>query len=153
VALAAAATQAWRLAGWYARGVFRVPLLWVLWLGYAWIVAGLVLLAGARAGLLAPALAIHAFGVGGIGVMTIGMMARVSLGHSGRPLKVSPAVVWSFGLALAAAVTRVLLPLALPGQQALWVAMSGLLWIGAFGIFVAAYAPILVAPRADGRPD
>lgn len=152
-ALAAAGSQAWRLAGWYAPGVFKVPLLWVLWLGYAWIVLGFALLAGARLELLAPALAVHAFAVGGIGVMTVGMMARVSLGHSGRPLVVAPAMVWSFGLVLAAAALRVLFPLAAPSQQALWIGLSGLLWIGAFGIFVAVYAPILVSPRADGRPD
>jgi uncharacterized protein involved in response to NO len=152
-ALLAAAAQAWRLAGWYAPGVLRVPLLWVLWLGYAWIVAGFALLAGARAHLLAPALAVHAFAIGGVGVMTVGMMARVSLGHSGRPLQTVPAMVWSFGLVLASAVTRVLLPLALPGGQARWVVISGLLWVAAFAIFVVVYAPILVAPRADGRPD
>lgn len=153
VAVAAAAAQAWRLAGWYAKGVFSVPLLWVLWFGYAWIVAGLVLLAGGAAGLLPPALAIHAFAVGGIGVMTLGMMARVSLGHSGRPLQVVPATVWSFGLVLAAAVVRVLLPMLAPAQQTLWIVVSSALWIAAFAIFVVVYAPILVTSRADGRPD
>jgi uncharacterized protein involved in response to NO len=152
-AIVAALAQAWRLAGWTARGVFQVPLLWVLWLGYAWIVLGLALMAGARIGLVPPALAIHAFAVGGVGVMTLGMMARVSLGHSGRMLQVTPVMVWSFGLALAAAVARVLLPLLVPSQQTLWVAVSGTFWVAAFAIFVVVYAPIFIAPRADGRPD
>jgi uncharacterized protein involved in response to NO len=150
-ALAAGANGA-RLAGWYAHRYWRVALLWVLHLGYGWIVAGFVLKTGAGLGFVPPQFAIHAFTVGGIGVLTLGMMARVALGHTARPLTVGSAMALAFALVNLAAITRGLLPIFSPQWFVQFIIASGALWITAFVIFVAIYAPILTQPRIDGRP-
>ena len=141
-----------RLASWYSHRYWQVPLLWVLHLGYGWIVAGLALKAAAAFGLILPQFTVHAFTVGGIGVLTLGMMARVSLGHTGRPLAVGPSMVAGFALLNLAAIGRGLAPLFVPLWFPQLIIASGALWIAAFMIFVFIYAPILTQARADGRP-
>jgi uncharacterized protein involved in response to NO len=148
----AACVNGIRLAGWYTHRYWRVPLLWVLHLGYGWIVVGFFLKGGAALGAVPPQFTIHAFTVGGIGVLTLGMMARVSLGHTARPLSVGPAMVVAFGLVNLSAVTRGLLPILLPEWFFALIVVSGLLWITAFVVFVTIYTPILTQPRIDGRP-
>lgn len=148
----AAAVHGVRLAGWFQPGVFRVPLLWVLVLGYGWLVIGLALLAlaGTPAGAGLPAL--HALTVGTIGMLTLGMMARVALGHTGRPLQVKPVMRLAFALVLLATVVRVFGPVLLPQAYATSIRISGSLWIIGFALFVYVYLPILIRPRIDGRP-
>jgi len=107
----AALMHAIRLYGWYQAGIWRVPLLWVLHLGYAWLVVGLLLQALGVSGHINPLLYLHAFTLGAIGSMTLGMMARVSLGHTGRELVVGWPLSAAFALINLAAVTRVILPL------------------------------------------
>jgi uncharacterized protein involved in response to NO len=148
----AACTNAIRLAGWYTNRYWRVPLLWVLHAGYAWVVVGFLLRAGAGLGLVPPQFTIHAFTVGGIGVLTLGMMARVSLGHTGRPLTVGAAMTAAFVLINLSAVARGLLPIFFPDWFVQLIAASGALWLAAFLIFMAIYAPVLTQPRVDGRP-
>jgi uncharacterized protein involved in response to NO len=97
-------------------------------------------------------LAVHAFTVGGIGMIILGMISRVSLGHTGRRLHPSPAIVAAYVLIAIAAIFRVFGPwlaptLALPAIQ-----LSGFAWILAFSLFLFIYTPILLKPRADGRP-
>jgi uncharacterized protein involved in response to NO len=150
-ALAACANGV-RLAGWYTPRYWRVPLLWVLHLGYGWIVVGFYLKVGAALGLVPPQYTIHAFTVGGIGVLTLGMMARVALGHTGRPLKVGPAMAVAFGLVNLSGITRGLLPILTPQWFSQLIIASGALWIAAFLTFVVIYTPILTQPRIDGRP-
>jgi uncharacterized protein involved in response to NO len=152
MAALACATNAARVAGWYTNRFWSVPLLWVLHLGYAWIVTGFCLRALAAPGWIAPQFTVHAFTVGGIGVLTLGMMARVSLGHTGRPLKVPRPMVAAFILINLAALVRGVLPVAFPERLVELVVVSGTLWLAAFAIFLAAYAPILTRPRIDGRP-
>lgn len=148
----AACANGIRACGWYTQRFWRVPLLWVLHLGYGWIVAGFLLKAGAGLGLVPPQFTVHAFTVGGIGVLTIGMMARVSLGHTARPLTVGPSMVVAFVLLNLASIGRGLLPLVFPLWFAQLIVASGVLWIAAFVIFVAIYTPILMQARIDGRP-
>ena len=141
-----------RLVSWYSHRYWQVPLLWVLHLGYGWIVVGFLLKAAASFGLIAAQFTIHAFTVGGIGVLTVGMMARVSLGHTARPLKVGSSMIVAFALLNLAAVLRGLLPSLLPLWFPQLVILSGVLWIAAFLVFVILYAPILTRPRIDGKP-
>lgn len=150
-ALAACANGV-RMAGWYNSGYWRVPLLWVLHVGYAWVVAGFVLKAIAALDLVPHQFTIHTFTVGGIGVLTLGMMARVSLGHTGRPLAVGPAMAAAFVLINLAAVGRGLGPAFFPQWFSPLIVASGVLWVTAFLIFVILYTPILIRPRSDGRP-
>ena len=152
LAALAAIVNGIRLASWYSRRYWQVPLLWVLHLGYGWIVAGFALKAAAAFGMISPQFTIHAFTVGGIGVLTLGMMARVSLGHTARPLAVGPTMVVAFALLNLAAIGRGLLPIFFPLWFLEFITASGVLWIAAFLIFVVIYTPILTQPRIDGRP-
>lgn len=141
-----------RLYGWYTSGIFSKPLLWVLYLAYVFIVAGFGMKAiGFMYGLPASAY-VHLFTIGGIGLMTTGMMARVILGHTGRNVFEPPKIlVVVFGLLLFSLISRVFLPL-LAGQYYLqWVLVSQLLWLGAFAILLWVYLPMLIKPRVDGR--
>jgi uncharacterized protein involved in response to NO len=152
LAVAAALSQALRLYGWHDRGIWSRPILWVLYSGFGWLVLGLVLLALAGSGLVPMSVARHALTVGGIGVVTLGMMARVSLGHTGRPMQPSRLVEGSFVALNLAAALRVFGPLLLPERQALWVDASGTLWALVFLVFLYHYLPILTRPRPDGQP-
>lgn len=140
-----------RVWGWYVQRIWYVPLLWVLYIGYGWIILGFALTAFSAYGLVAPTLALHAFTVGGIGVLTLGMMARVSLGHTGRVLRVSNAMAIGFVLINLAALFRVVLPIALPDWYGSLVYASTLSWLAAFALFVFVYAPILTTARIDGQ--
>lgn len=142
-----------RLAGWYRPGLMRVPLLWVLFLAYAALVLGFALKAGVYLFGLSPMPALHAFSYGGIGLFTLGMMVRVTLGHTGRNIQEPPAVVpFMFVLLAVGTLVRVVLPLLDPVHQPVWIAVAGCLWILPFGLFLASFLPMLLQPRADGLP-
>ncbi len=151
VALAAGVTIAVRMTPWCSFGTRAAPILWVLHLGYAWIAVGLAL---SGAAMLVPGIPVsagtHALGVGAIGTLTLGMMSRVALGHTGRALIVRSPIVWAYGLVTLAAGMRMAAAL-FPAQFMLLI-VAGFAWAIAFAIFAAVYWPILVRPRADGRP-
>jgi uncharacterized protein involved in response to NO len=153
LALAAAMALAARLSQWQGHRTFRDPLLWVLHLGYGWLVIGLTLKAGAL--LLNLAIAdhwIHALTVGAFATMILAVTTRAALGHSGRPLVAPRPIAVAYLLVSAAALIRVIGPVLLPLQYNMLIALSGGLWITAFSIFVWIYAPILMLPRCDGKP-
>lgn len=150
--LAFAMVQAIRLAGWFDARMFRLPVLWVLHSGYAWLVLGAVLNGLAAFGLFAPTSALHALTVGAVGVFTIGMMARVANGHTGRPIDVARVVTFAFLAMNAAALVRVFGTAQWDSHYVLWVDLSAALWVLGFVLFAWHYAPVLLRPRADGRP-
>jgi len=80
------------------------------------------------------------------------MMARVSLGHTGRPLEPPPIMTLAFVTINLAALARVALPLLFPAAYTRGMDVAGLIWIAAFGLFVAVYGPMLLRPRVDGKP-
>ena len=80
------------------------------------------------------------------------MMARVSLGHTGRMLEPSPLMTWAFVAINLAALVRVVVPLLFPAAYSHGMTLSGLLWMAAFGLFAVIYTPILLRPRVDGKP-
>lgn len=138
---------------WGTRHVLRDPLLWILHAGYAWVPIGLVLRGIAHASAGVPAsLSTHALTAGAIGCLTLGMMARVSLGHTGRPLRASRPVTFAFVAVIAAALTRVFGPIVLPGPYRDELLLAGVLWTAAFLTFTISYAHVLCARRVDGRP-
>lgn len=142
-----------RLLDWYTPGIWRRPLLWVLYLGYGWLSAGFALKAAVPVLGISPLPALHAFAYGGIGMITLGMMSRVTLGHTGRNVSEPPPVLWPmFAVLFAGAVCRVALPLFDPDRYLIWIAISQGLWIAAFSIFLAVCLPMLARPRADGQP-
>ncbi|MEN9757770.1 MAG: hypothetical protein RL755_1957 [Pseudomonadota bacterium] len=149
VALIAAALNTWRLVRWSVYRIRFVPLLWILYLGYSWLIVGFVLTALAASNWVSPSLALHAFTLGGIGTLTLGMMARVSLGHTGHPLKASPPIVIAFVLINLAALFRVVMPLTFSAQQDVLFYLATLSWLGAFALFVVVYLPLLTKKRGD----
>ena len=139
-----------RLVGWHTLGLWRTPLLWVLYLGYGSLAAGFALKAAVFAFGISPYLAVHAFAVGGIGMMTLGMMARVSLGHTGRSVLNPPSgLSWMFAVLFMGAIVRVLVPLLNASYYMLWIGLSQVLWIMAFAMFLYLYAPMLVRPAVS----
>lgn len=141
-----------RSAGWYDRRIWRLPILAILYLGYGWLMLGLLLTGLGQFGHLPPNLGLHALTVGGIGVFTMGMMARVILGHTGRVMQAAPLLIAAFAALNLAALIRVLLPLIWPAQYPTWVVIAGLLWSAAFAAFLLVHGPMLWRPRADGKP-
>lgn len=148
----AAVVHAVRCWGWLSRRVWKVPLLWVLYLGYGWLVLGLFSKALAALEWLPQTLAMHAQ-VAAIGVLCLGMMARVALGHTGRLLQPARVVSGAFIVINVAMLVRVFGPLLVSLDKVMVVILSaGLLWMIAFTIFLIVYFPILVKARADGQP-
>lgn len=141
-----------RLSGWYTHKVWSKPLLWILVVAYGSIIFGFALMALETVFVISPFIAIHAFTVGGIGMVTIGMMSRVSLGHTGRNVfDPSPNVFWCFLALVLGFIFRVIFPLFNMDLYIYWIAISQILWIISFSIFIYLYAPMLVSPRIDGR--
>lgn len=138
-----------RLVGWYHAVIFKHCLLWSLYLAFWMISLGFLLLALPyfMADMLPVAsgyLAIHAFTVGAIAVITLSMMARVSLGHTGRNVYQPPRLLKYALVAIAlSAVVRVVLPYADIWSHVVLVGLSQLLWVLAFALFTWIYAPIL----------
>ena len=141
-----------RLTGWYSHKIWQKPLLWILVLAYGFIISGFALKAVELHLNLPAFLSVHAFTVGGIGLISIGMMSRVSLGHTGRDVFNPPAIVfWSFLAVTSAAIVRVIFPLFNMDLYIYWIAISQVLWMVAFVIFVFLYSPMLLSARVDGK--
>ena len=152
IASMAAAVHAARLGLWRPWLTLKKPIVWILHFAYAWIALALALRALAAYALVPASLATHALTVGAIGGLTLGMMTRTSLGHTGRPLETGRAELFCYIAIQLAALARVFLPLALPSFHLYAIVVSGLLWSLAFGVFTIAYWPILWRPRVDGKP-
>lgn len=152
VLLAAAAVHGLRLGRWHGAKALRSPILWVLHLGYLWLVIGLALLGlSSFIDALPASAALHALTAGAVGTMIMAVMSRASLGHSGRPLVVSPLTVAAYVLVSVGTLLRVAAPVLSEAQMALTHA-GGTFWAVAWLLFVIVYFPVLTKPRADGRP-
>lgn len=152
LAVALTVLHAIRLAGWYTNKVWSKPLVWILVIAYVFIIMGFALTAAKVYFSISPFLSIHAFAVGGIGLITIGMMSRVSLGHTGRSVFDPPATVfWSLLILTLAAVIRVIFPIFNMDLYVYWIGISQLMWIISFAIFVYIYTPMFLSARVDGR--
>ena len=149
-AILAGIMVALRLSRWRGRHTGAEPLLLILHIGYGWLAFGLVLLGvSGLAGLLPATAALHALTVGAIGTMTLAVMTRATLGHTGRPLAAGPVTTAIYGLITIAAVLRILSPFAgAETEPALWAA--GIAWSGAFGLFAGSYGVALVQPQGGG---
>ncbi len=142
-----------RLVGWYDPQIWYKPLVWVLHVGYGFFVFGFMASAFAVAKPAVYSLALHCFTIGALGLITLGMMARVSLGHTGRNLHQPPGFLfWCFWGLVVATLSRVLLPLTGLMPYAWTLGASVVFWVLAFAAFVVHYAPIWWRPRIDGKP-
>lgn len=129
----------WRWKGWLTGAE---PLVAILHLGYLCIPLGAVLL-GAGASLAA---AQHVWMAGALGIMTLAVMTRATLGHTGRALSAGPGTVAIYAAVTGAAVAR-LLAAVFDALSVELLVLSGLLWIGAFGGFALLYGPMLLRKR------
>lgn len=152
LAILLALLQAVRLAAWHHPGVWRIPVLWVLYTGYMWLVFGLLLRGVSAFGLLSYQLGLHGLTAGAVGVLTLGMMSRVTLGHTGRDINTGHLSNLAFVLLNIGAAIRVIAPMLAPEKYTTWVNISGGLWVLGFSLFVMIYTSVLIRPRIDGRP-
>ena len=145
--LAAAGLNLVRLARWRGVATLAEPLLLVLHVGYLWLVAGVALLgASLLTDVVPPAAAVHALTAGAMGTMILAVMTRATLGHTGRVLRADKVTVVIYALASTSAVLRIAAAWASDGQTDLY-EVAALAWVGAFGLFVVEYGPMLLAPR------
>ncbi len=144
--LALAFAHLWRLSRWQGLAARPEPLLFVLHIGMGWLAVGF-LLEGAAI-LLAPAdasIALHAWTVGAIGTMTLAVMSRAALGHSGLPLTADRALVAMFAIVSLAALARLSTGL-LPVAPDLLLGLAAGAWALAFLLFLYRFAGLLVRP-------
>ncbi len=155
--LPAALGAGWLSFAWQLRRCLAVRLLAMLHIAFAWLAmslalhaaGSLLLLAGKGALGLAP---LHALTLGFFASAVIGMVTRVTLGHSGRPLGADRLVWTVFWGMQGVAVLRVVAEFAhLPGVANLYL-LAALGWLAAFGAWAARFAPLYLMRRPDGQP-
>jgi len=152
IALILAVLYSIRLYGWYSNDIWNKPLLWVMFVAYSWIVVGFILISLSWYFNISYFLAIHSFTYGTIGIMTIGFMCRVILGHTGRNVFNPPKIVfWTFLLIFMGAVIRVFFPILFNSKYLVWVGTSQLLWILSFFLFAIKFFPMLVRPKIETK--
>jgi uncharacterized protein involved in response to NO len=143
----AAAGNLIRLGRWRGQATGAEPLVWSLHLAYLWIPMGLGLIA---VSVWWPALpqsaAIHALTAGAIGSMTLAVMSRATLGHSGRALHAGAGLTAAYLLVTFAALGRVTAPLAGAYETPL-LGLAALAWIAAFALFLIVCGSALFGRR------
>ncbi len=141
-----------RLYNWHTPGIWKSSLLWGLYGAFIFITLGFLMFALLPyTTLFSRSIALHAFTVGGIALITVSMMSRVTLGHTGRSVtEPSPWVNVAQWLLLLGVITRVLLPPFMFDYYNLLILLSQCLWIAGFGLFIFVNYPLLTRPRIDG---
>lgn len=151
IAIFSAFIHLYRMRVYHTLKILNDPMVWILHVGYAWLIIGLFLLGLSAFNVIPLSIVLHTLTAGAIGSMTIGMMCRVSLGHTGRELAANKLTVLMFVIMQAAIILRVAFPIILPEHTSLWIITSACLWSFCFGLFAITYAPILWQPRPDGK--
>ena len=145
--------QTMRWLRWRPWITLGVPLLWSIHASIKFIAYGLIVLGLSYLIAEIPSNHIwHLLTVGGMGGLILAMISRVSLGHTGRPLAPPKAMTLAYIFITLAALIRALGPWVLPEKTMIFIDISGVFWLLAFGIFAVTYAPMLMSPRTDGRP-
>ncbi|MCK5446344.1 MAG: NnrS family protein, partial [Rhodospirillaceae bacterium] len=127
IALIAGVLNALRMRGWGTLKTLAQPIVWILHLGFAWLAFGLMVRSAYELLGLGTA-ALHGMAAGAIGTMTLAIMSRAALGHSGRALVTPRPVVLAYVLVSIAALSRLAQPLM--GTPALIMAAAA--WTAAF---------------------
>ena len=151
LALAAGGAALARVALWQGAWTLTRPILWTLHLSYALAGLGLIAFGAALLGLGSEIAALHLLGVGAVGGMTLSVLSRASLGHSGRPLHAPLPLALAYALMPLAALARFTAS-ALPESYAIATLTAGALWLLAFSLALAALWPALFLPRPARRP-
>ena len=141
-----------RLWNWYHPKIWKKPLLWSIYLAYGLITLGFAIYAVGFFISIGPNLDIHAFAFG-LALMVLSMMARVSLGHTGRDVFNPPKHLNSmFVLLVLSFIFRVWMVMFDIEHYVEWIFASQLLWICAFVLFLIIYTPMFFKARVDGAP-
>jgi uncharacterized protein involved in response to NO len=140
----AALVQLIRLSRWLGWRALTSPLLVMLHLAFAFLPCGLFALGLSGLGIGPAAVGLHLLGIGGIGGMTLAVMMRASLGHTGRVSEVGPLLAAALACVALAALVRVL------ATDDMGLLLAAALWVAGFIVFVGYFAPIL-ASAAAGR--
>jgi uncharacterized protein involved in response to NO len=143
---AAGLAQAARLARWRGWRAWRDRLVLVLHVAYLFVPIGFLLTALSAFGLAPESAGVHAWAIGAIGGMTIAVMSRAALGHTGRALIASPAVQAVYALLFGAAIARICAALA-PEHGVAALHVAAFAWIAAFLGFAIAYWRVFTGPR------
>lgn len=143
--LLAGALQLIRLSRWGGLQTFREPLVIILHAGYLFVGVGFLLASAAAFEIAAiiPRAAVHGWTTGAIGIMTLAVMTRASRGHAGFPLIAPLGTQLIYLLILVATLLRVT-QIMLPDLNGALQASAAVAWLGAFGLFVVCYGPMLV---------
>lgn len=144
--IAAALLQALRLASWAGERTFADRLVLVLHVAYAFVPLGFLLVACAAFGHVSPSAGIHAWTGGAVGTMTLAVMTRATLGHTGQALVASKATQAIYAAVILAALARVAAALQPDWTSALLI-FSGVSWAAALLGFAVAYGPSLCTVR------
>jgi len=140
-----------RMLNWYNKGIWKKSLLWSIYLAYGFLTLGFLINTISYFFNFYPNLDIHSFAFG-IALMTLSMMCRVSLGHTGRNVFDPPSQLNTiFILLVLSFVFRVLLPFVSIENYGIWIFLSQILWILAFAYFVFIYTPMFFKARVDGQ--
>lgn len=148
VAIGAGALHLLRLIGWRTRWVLNQPILWALHLSLAMLALGLIWWGAALLGLASEVAGLHILGIGAVGGMTLAVMSRAVLGHSGRALVASGPVVTAYLLIAVGAVLRALASELTGDFYFPLILMSGLIWIAGYTCFIVTILPDVLRPRA-----
>ncbi len=152
LALAAALANGARMWFWQGARTLDEPIVWVLHLAYGWLAFGFALAAIAHlTGAIGVIASMHALGTGAVGTMTLAIMTRAALGHTGRPLVTPRPVVLAYGLVSLAGLLRALGPDLAPALYNDMLLAAGTAWTLAFALFSVVYYPILTGPRVPPR--
>jgi len=153
VSLLVAMLHTLRVLGWFHWRIFTTPLVWVLHAGYYFLIVGILLLGLSAYYAETRVPGLHAMLAGGLGLITVGMMARVSLGHTGRDIHQPHKLVSTvFILIVIATLVRVLLPLMGSQYYLAAITLSTVFWGMGFLLFFFLYVSVLFARRVDGAP-
>jgi len=144
--IVAALLNAVRLTRWRGAATWAEKLLFILHVGYSWLVLGVLLLGLSIFDIVPLASAVHALTAGAIAVMILAVMPRVTLGHTGRELTANRATVVVFALINVAAIARICASWSTEAATILLLS-AGLCWIAAFGLFELVYGPMLLTRR------
>lgn len=152
--LLAGAANLWRLSRWAGERTLAEPLLWVLHLGFLFVPLGFVALGAAALwpGAVPQIAGMHLWFAGAIGTMTLAMMTRATLGHTGRALTAGAGTTALYAAIALATLARIAAGTA--WGQPWMLTLAGAAWIGAFGGFAVLYGPLFLRPRgiAGRRP-
>jgi uncharacterized protein involved in response to NO len=150
-AIVAGSANLLRLSTWKSRATCRNPILWVLHVGYFFLAWGLIARGASFSFFpMMTSVPIHLLTAGAMGILILGMISRVALGHTGRPILASTAITLAYIVVILGALVRVLTPLVAPTFYRFGMAGAAALWAAGFLIFAIQYWPILTRPRVDG---